>query len=199
MFEPLRTKLFIPRPRKNLVSRPRLVERLNARLDKKLTLIAAPAGFGKTTLLSEWIPQSPRCVTWLSIDESDNDPSWFWAYFVSSLQTLRSDLGESALQILQAPQIPPITSILTTLINDITAFPDAFAIVLDDYHVIESQAIQEGLTFLIDHLPDNMHLVFSTRVDPPLSLARMRARDQLTEIRAKHLRFTTGNVLQQKK
>jgi LuxR family maltose regulon positive regulatory protein len=190
MEELLSTKLFIPRPRKNQVSRPRLVQRLNAGLDKKLTLISAPAGFGKTTLLSEWIPKSPRCVTWLSLDETDNDPSRFWAYFIASLQALRSDLGESALQSLQSSQVPPIASILTTLINDITAFPDVFAIVLDDYHIIESQSIQEGLTFLIDHLPGNMHLVLTTRIDPPLPLARLRARDQLTEIRVKNLRFT---------
>ncbi|MBV6449381.1 MAG: HTH-type transcriptional regulator MalT [Anaerolineales bacterium] len=190
MIELLTTKLFIPRPRKNLVSRPRLVERLNAGLDKKLTLIAAPAGFGKTTLLSEWIPQSPRCVTWLSLDASDNDPVKFLAYFVKSLQRLRADLGEGAFSLLQSPQALPITSILTTLINDIAAFSDAFCIVLDDYHVIESQAIHDGLIFLTEHQPDNMHLLITTRMDPPLALARLRARDQLSELRANDLRFT---------
>jgi len=166
-----------------------LTERLNTGLDKKLTLIAAPAGFGKTTLLSEWIPQSPRCVTWFSLDEGDNDLTKFWAYFISSLQALRSNLGESALTLLQSPQAPPITSILTALINDITAFPDVFAIVLDDYHVIASQSIHETMTFLIAHLPDNMHLVITTRIDPPLPLARLRVRAELTEIRANDLRF----------
>ncbi|RIK29030.1 MAG: hypothetical protein DCC56_14300 [Anaerolineae bacterium] len=190
MIELLTTKLFIPRPRKNLVSRPRLVERLNAGLDKKLTLITAPAGFGKTTLLSEWIPQSPRCVTWLSLDASDNDPVKFLAYFVKSLQRLRADLGEGAFSLLQSPQALPITSILTTLINDIAAFSDAFCIVLDDYHVIESQAIHDGLIFLTEHQPDNMHLLITTRMDPPLALARLRARDQLSELRANDLRFT---------
>ena len=140
MKELLSTKLFIPRPRKNLVSRPHLVERLNARLDRKLTLIAAPAGFGKTTLLSEWIPQSPRCVTWLSLDEADNNSTRFWTYFILSLQGLRSDLGEGALISLQSLQIPPISSILTILINDITAFPDPFAIVLDDYHIVTKKS-----------------------------------------------------------
>jgi len=190
MIELLSTKLFIPRPRKNLVYRPRLVERLNAGLDKKLTLIAAPAGFGKTTLLSEWIPQSPRCVSWLSLDEADNDSTRFWTYFISSLQGLRSDFGKGALALLQSPQAPSIPSILTTLINEITAFPDSFALVLDDYHVIDAQQIHESLVFLIDHLPANMHLVMTTRVDPPLPLARLRVRDQLTEIRVKHLSFT---------
>jgi LuxR family maltose regulon positive regulatory protein len=194
MIELLSTKLFIPPPRKNLVSRPRLVERLNAGLDKKLTIIAAPAGFGKTTLLSEWIPQSFRCVSWLSLDEGDNDLARFWAYFITSLRQLRSDLGEGALAILQSLQAPQIASVLTTLINDITAFPDAFAIVLDDYHLIDSRPIHEALTYLIAHLPANMHMVITTRVDPPLPLARLRARDKLTELRANDLRFTADEV-----
>jgi LuxR family maltose regulon positive regulatory protein len=190
MIELLRTKLFIPRLRENLVSRPRLVDRLNIGLDKKLTLIAAPAGFGKTTLLNEWIPRSPRCVTWLSLDESDDDPVKFWTYFISSLQGLRPDLGESALALLQSPQSPPITSILTALINDITAFPDVFSIVLDDYHALDSQSIHEALIYLLDHLPANMHVVIGTRIDPLLPLARLRAYDRLTELRANDLRFT---------
>jgi LuxR family maltose regulon positive regulatory protein len=194
MIELLSTKLFIPRPRKNLVFRPQLVERLNAGLDRKLTLIAAPAGFGKTTLLSEWIPQSPRCVTWFSLDEADNDLARFWTYFIISLQQLRSNLGEGALALLQSLQTPQIASILTTLINDITAFSDPFAIVLDDYHLIDSQPIHEALTYLIAHLPANMHMVITTRIDPPLPLARLRARDKLTEFRANNLRFTAEEV-----
>jgi LuxR family maltose regulon positive regulatory protein len=189
MIELLRTKLFIPRPRKNLVSRPRLIDCLNTGSEKKLTLIAAPAGFGKTTLLSEWIPQSPRCVTWLSLDQGDDDPVRFWTYFISSLQELRSDLGRSALARLQSPQASPIASILTTLLNEMTEFPDRFAIVLDDYHTVESQQIHDALTFLVDHLPGNMHLVLTTRVDPPIPLARLRAQDQLVELRASDLRF----------
>jgi LuxR family maltose regulon positive regulatory protein len=194
MVELLNTKLFIHRPRSNLVSRPRLTERLNAGLGRKLTLIAAPAGFGKTTLLSEWIPTSPRCVAWLSLDEGDNDPTQFWAYFISSLQQLRSDLGAGALALLQSPQAPPINSILTALINDISAFPEAFAMVLDDYHVISYEPIHEALAFLIAHLPANMHLVLTTRVDPPLLLARLRGRDRLTELRANDLRFTVDET-----
>ena len=190
MIELLTTKLFIPRLRKSLVTRSRLVERLNDGLDKKLTLIAAPAGFGKTTLLSEWIPQSPRCVTWLSLDGDDNDPIKFWSYFIKSLQGLRAGLGETAFSLLQSPQMLPIHSILTTLINDIDTFPDEYCIVLDDYHFIESQAIHEGLTFLIDHQPENMHMIITTRIDPPLPLARLRARNRLTELRANDLRFT---------
>jgi LuxR family maltose regulon positive regulatory protein len=189
LLELLSTKLFIPRPRSNLVSRPRLIERLNISQDRKLTLIAAPAGFGKTTLLSEWIPQSPRCVTWLSLDEGDNDPVRFWIYVIASLGQMHPDLGLSALAILQSPKAPLIQSILTVLINDIAKFTDSFSTVLDDYHVIDSQPIHDGLAYLIDHLPDNIHLVITTRIDPPLPLGRLRARDQLTEIRAKDLRF----------
>ena len=190
MVDLLRTKLYIPRPRKNLVFRSRLVDRLNAGLDKKLTLIAAPAGFGKTTLLSEWIPKCPRFVTWLFLDEGDNDPAQFWAYFIASLQGLRPDLGSNAFALIQSPQAPPIKSILTELLNDLTAFSDPFASVLDDYHFIDSQPIHEELSFLIDHLPANMHLVIATREDPDLPLARLRARDHLNEIRALDLRFT---------
>jgi LuxR family maltose regulon positive regulatory protein len=194
MIELVSTKLFIPRPRKNLVSRLRLVDRLNEGLEKKLTLIAAPAGFGKTTLLSEWIPQSPRCVTWLSLDEADNDPTRFWAYFIASLQSLSSQLGQNALALLQSTPSPPPTSTLAVLINDILAFQDTFAIVLDDYHLIDSQPIHESLTFLMDHLPANMHVVITTRVDPPLPVSRMRARGTLTELRASDLRFIVDEV-----
>lgn len=190
MAELLSTKLYIPRPWPSLVSRQRLTERMNAGLDKKLTLVSAPAGFGKTTLLSEWIPDSPRCVTWLSLDEGDNDPTRFWTYMLASLRQIDPGLGQGALALLQSPQAPPITAILTALINDIAAFPDKFATVLDDYHVVDSQPIDTALTFLIDHLPENFHLVITTRVDPALPLARLRARDQLAEFRANDLRFT---------
>ncbi|HSL29195.1 MAG TPA: LuxR C-terminal-related transcriptional regulator [Anaerolineales bacterium] len=194
MIELLRTKLFIPRPRKNLVARPRLVDCLNEGLDKKLTLIAAPAGFGKTTLLSEWIPQSPRCVTWLSLEAEDNDPARFWAYFIASLQSLSPRLGENALALLQSSQTPPLPSILTVLINEIGAFEPAFAIVLDDYHTIESQSIHQSLTFFLEHLPGNMQVLMTTRVDPPFPVARLRARNQLTEIRAHDLRFSADEA-----
>jgi LuxR family maltose regulon positive regulatory protein len=170
------------------------VDCLNGGLEKNLTLIAAPAGFGKTTLLSEWIPQSPRCVTWLSLDVEDNDPTRFWAYFIASLQSLSPQLGENALVLLHSPQAPAITSILTILINDLTIFQDAFAIVLDDYHVIEATLIHETLSFLIEHQPANMHLVMTTRIDPPIQLSRLRVHNQLIEIRANDLRFTTGEA-----
>jgi LuxR family maltose regulon positive regulatory protein len=158
---------------------------------RPLTLIAAPAGFGKTTLLSDWIPQSEQCVTWLSLDEDDNDPIRFWVYVIAALQKLRRDLGESALSLLQSPQPPPIPSILTTLINEISTFPEQFSIVLDDYHLIKTQPIHEALTFLLDHLPPQMHLIITTRADPPLPIPRLRARNHLAELRADDLRFTS--------
>ena len=190
----LATKLYIPSARPEIVHRPRLIERLNVGLHRKMTLISAPAGFGKTSVLSEWIPNSPRCVTWLSLDKEDNDSTRFWTYFISSLQGLRSDLGNDALSLLQSLQAPSITLILSNLINDIAAFPDIFAVVLDDYHMIESKPIDQALTFLLEHLPPNMHLVIATRADPNLPVSRLRAQDQLTELRITDLRFTPSEA-----
>jgi len=217
----LQTKLYIPPVRPELVSRPRLIERLNAGLHHKLTLVSAPAGFGKTTLVSEWIhsgvssraygvgeehepagevsptPYSllptPR-FAWLSLDEGDNDPAIFLAYVVAALQTIEADVGKGALGALQSPQPPPTEAILTGLINEIAAVPDRIVLVLDDYHLIEAQPIHDALTFLLRHLPPQMHLVISTREDPPLPLARLRARGQLTEVRVTDLRFTSSEA-----
>ena len=186
----LTTKLYIPPPRPNLVPRPRLIERLNAGLHGKLTLISAPAGFGKTTLLSEWVASCKCPVAWLSLDEGDNDPARFWAYFVAALQTIAPHLGEGILRALQSPQPPPAESILTALINEITAIPDNFLLVLDDYHVIDAKLIDDALTFLLDHLPPQMHLVIATREEPSLPLARLRVRGQLTELHSANLCFT---------
>jgi LuxR family maltose regulon positive regulatory protein len=133
-------------------------------------------------------------VTWLSLDEDDNDPIRFWVYIVAAVQKLRRDLGEAALALLQASQPPPITSVLSTLINEIAFFPDNFSIVLDDYHLIKTQSIHEALTFLLDHLPPQMHIILTTRADPPLAIARFRVRDQLMELRADDLRLTTGEA-----
>ena len=188
----LATKLFIPPARANRVPRARLIEQLNK--TRPLTLISAPAGFGKTTLLSDWIPQSEHCVTWLSIDEDDNDPIRFWVYVVAALQKLRPDLGRDTLILLQSPQPPPITLILSTLINEISSFPENFSIVLDDYHFIKTQSIHEAVTFLLDHLAPQMRLILTTRADPLLPIARLRARNQLTELRAYDLRFTPDEV-----
>ena len=211
----LATKLYIPPPRPNLVRRPRLIERLNEGLDAggKVTLISAPAGFGKTTLVSSWLYQlaeeqggreaevnfspaspllrSPAQFAWLSLDEGDNDLTRFLAYLVAALQTTEENIGKGALSAaLLSPQPPPTESILTALLNEITTLLDHFVLVLDDYHVIEAQAVDQALTFLLDHLPPQMHLVITTREDPNLPLARYRVRGQLTELRATDLRFT---------
>jgi LuxR family transcriptional regulator, maltose regulon positive regulatory protein len=188
------TKLYIPPTRLELVHRPRLVERLNEGLHRKLTLISAPVGYGKTTILSEWIPQSERCVAWVSLDVGDNDPVRFWAYFIAALQMLDAKIGRKALPLLRTRLLLPIEEILTVLLNEIAAFPDNFALVLDDYHVLDAKPVDKALTFLLEHLPPQMHLIITTREDPNLPLARLRARDQLTELRAADLRFTTAEA-----
>ena len=186
----LATKLYIPPSRPKVVSRHRLIEWLNQSLQGKLTLISAPAGFGKTTLVSEWVAGCPQPTAWLSLDEGDSDPARFLAYLVAALQTVEANVGQGVLGVLQAPQPPPIESILTVLLNEITTMSDDFILVLDDYHVIESQPVDQILTFLVDHLPLHMHLVIASREDPQMPLARYRARGQLTELRAADLRFS---------
>src|SRR5256886_3039727 len=193
----LATKLYIPPLRPHVIIRPRLIERLNEGLHRKLTLIAASAGFGKTTLVSEWVEgiERPRARTaWLSLDEGENDPARFLTYLVAALQTIAATIGEGVLGALQSPQPPPTVSILTALLNDITTIKDPFVLVLDDYHVIDAKPIDHALTFLLEHLPPQMHLVIATREDPQLPLARLRARGQLTELRATDLRFTPSEA-----
>jgi len=192
----LLTKLYIPPSRSRVVSRPRLIERLKEGLSSgcKLTLISAPAGFGKTTLVSEWVTVSGRPVAWLSLDEGDNDPTQFLIYLIAALQTIAANIGKGVLAILQSPQPPPIASILIALLNEITTVPNNFVLVLDDYHVIDSKPVNEALTFLLEHLPPRMHLVIITREDPHLPLARLRAQDQLIELRAADLRFTPAEA-----
>ncbi|MCB0194635.1 MAG: tetratricopeptide repeat protein [Anaerolineae bacterium] len=212
----LTTKLYIPPARPELVSRARLLERLNGGLRRRsgVTLISAPAGFGKTTLVSEWIHQNneseentlhhssfiihPSRVAWLSLDDGDNDPTRFLAYLVAALRTpawneieeIAPKIGSEVMAALQSPQPPSLESMLTTLLNDIAAIPDDFVLVLDDYHVIEAEAVDQIVTFLLDHPPPQMHLVIATREDPNLPLPRLRVRGQLTELRAADLRFT---------
>jgi LuxR family maltose regulon positive regulatory protein len=190
----LATKLYIPPPRPKIVLRPRLIERLNEGIHCKLTLISAPAGFGKTTLVSEWVAGCERPVAWLLLDEGDNDPTRFLTYLVASLQTITANIGERVLSVLLSPQPPPTESILTALLNEITTITENFVLVLDDYHVIDSKPVDEALTFLLEHLPPHMHLVIATREDPHLPLARLRARGQLTELRAADLRFTPAEA-----
>ncbi|MDY6877383.1 MAG: LuxR C-terminal-related transcriptional regulator [Chloroflexota bacterium] len=186
----LTTKLYVPPPRTDLVLRPRLIERLNAGLHRKLTLVSAPAGFGKTTLLSEWVAGCRRAVAWLSLDESDNDPVRFLTYFLVALQRVDPNIGQAAQAMLQAPQPPPPETLLTSLINDIAATPQPFALVLDDYHLIRTLPIHQQLAFLLEHQPPSMHLVIATREDPPLPLSRLRARGHTVDVRQDDLRFT---------
>jgi LuxR family maltose regulon positive regulatory protein len=189
----LATKLYIPKWRPGLVSRPRLVERLWQGAERKLTLVTAPAGFGKSTLLAEWLATSPageRATAWVSLDAGDNDPAIFWTYVAAALQTIQAGIGGNALALLSSPQPPPIESILTSLINELATVERDVTLILDDLHVIDAQSIHGGLDFLLDYLPPNVHLVIASRADPPLPLARMRARGELTELRAAELRFT---------
>ena len=192
----LETKLYVPRSRRGLVPRPRLSERLDRGIASKLMLVSAPAGFGKTTLLTEWLAAGPaapadeRLVAWLSLDRADNDPASFWTYVIAALRTVASGVGESALALLQAPRSPPIETVLTVLLNDLGATAGDIVLVLDDYHVIDARDVQDGMAFLLDHLPPQLHVVIAGRADPALPLARLRGRGELVEIRAAELRFT---------
>jgi len=203
----LTTKLFIPPTRPELVPRPRLIERLDEGLHRKLTLISAPAGFGKTTLVSEWVGNLRKCdeeesqiinrIAWLSLDEGDNDPARFLTYFITALNRvagIEATIGEGALGMLQSPQPPPAKAILTSLINQVAAITTKIILVLDDYHKIEAQPIYDALSFLLENLPPQMHLVIATREDPHLPLSRLRASGQLTELRATDLRFTSSEA-----
>jgi len=200
----LTTKLFIPPSRTEFVPRPRLIERLDAGLHCKLTLISAPAGFGKTTLVTEWLDnlrsdakienQIEKRVAWLSLDEGDNDLVRFLTYFIAALNQIEGidAFGKGALNILQSPQPSPIEAVLTSMINELAVTNPRIILVLDDYHLIEVQPIHDALTFFIKHLPPGMHLVIATREDPHLPLARLRAKNQLTELRTADLRFTSS-------
>ena len=188
----LSTKLHRPLPRAQLVRRPQLAERLTQGVVGPLTLVSAPAGFGKTTLLGQWLAESGTPVAWLSLEPQDNEPVRFLSYLIAALQTLDPRLGSVALTLLQSPQPAAPEAVLTLLTNDVVSRArdrGDFAVVLDDYHVIEAAPIHQALLYLVEHLPPQMHLILLTRADPPLPLSRLRARGQLTELRAAELRF----------
>jgi LuxR family maltose regulon positive regulatory protein len=191
----LTTKLHVPSARPGLVPRTHLIERLNAGLHRKLTLISASAGFGKTTLAAAWLREAHRPHAWLSLDEGDNDPARFVAYLLAALRRVDQDIGQSAQVMLQAPQPPPPEALLTALINDIAATAQPLILVLDDYHVIHTLPIHQQLAFLLEHQPPQMHLVIATREDPPMALSRLRARGQMTEIRQAELEFSRAETI----
>ena len=188
----LTTKLSIPRSKPDVVSRPRLLEKLRAVVDHRLVLVSAPAGFGKTTLLSEWVSHGiSHCnVAWLSLEEADNDPARFWSYLLASLKTVHPSVGEMSLNLLRSPQRVSPESVLTPLINELSAVSGDVVLVLDDYHLIQSKAIHAGVAFFLEHMPAQMHMVIATRADPPLSLAQLRGKGMMLEIRTDDLRFT---------
>ncbi len=187
------TKLYVPRLRRGLVPRQRLRERLRLGDQSRLTLVSAPAGFGKTTLLAEWLAGTPgqdRSVAWVSLDSSDNDPATFWAYVLTALQAALPGVGATALELVASA--PSSTEhLLTTLLNELATASGEVWLVLDDYHVIDSREVGAGVAFFLEHLPPRVHVLLSTRADPDLPLARWRVRGELTEIRAVDLRFTS--------
>lgn len=200
----LQTKLFKPALRPSLISRNHLVDRLRGGLNQstttfvaRMTLVSAPAGFGKTTLVSTWLAALPAVKTaWLSLDENDNDLVRFLSYLIAALQTAEPSIGEAAARLLQAPQPPAAEMVLTLAINDLSQYGRPLMLVLDDYHTITTPIIHQALAFLLDHQPPNLHLLLITRSDPPLPLSRLRARSQVIEIRANDLRFTTEEARQ---
>ena len=188
----LATKFFIPSFSHALIRRPRLLELLTRKsLECKLALVSAPAGFGKTTLLSNWIhslPPERARVAWVSLDEGDNEPVLFWRYVFAALDRTLPGLCTELVAYLHTQQAPPLRSALQTLINRLTEQPEQFFLILDDYHLLTEQAIHTTLTYLLEHLPPQLHLILATRADPPLPLPLLRARGQLLELRTDDLR-----------
>jgi LuxR family maltose regulon positive regulatory protein len=197
----LRTKLTIPALRLGRVPRPRLLERLDAGQAARLSLVVAPAGFGKTTLVGDWIAHLCRAdvpargVAWLSLDEADNDPLRFATHLIAALQAVEPALGKGAQALLRGSQMPPAEMVVSALINDLVAASMPIVLVLDDYHVIRAEWVHAALSFLLEHQPASLHLVLIAREDPPLPLPRLRARGQMTEIRASDLRFTVDEAV----
>jgi LuxR family maltose regulon positive regulatory protein len=193
----LQTKLYIPRPRPRRVPRRRLIDRLNQATTGKVTLVSAPAGFGKTTLLAEWLATAEASTfraAWVALDPSDNEPTQFWAYVIAALQTVHAEVGTRALSLLHSPQPLSVETLLRTLLNEITTISDHFVLVLDDYHLIDAEPVHQGIAFLLDHLPPQLHLVIAGRADPPLPVSRLRGRGELAELRAADLRFTADEA-----
>jgi LuxR family transcriptional regulator, maltose regulon positive regulatory protein len=187
----LATKLYVPRPLPSFVSRPRLVDQLDAGLARGIVLVCAPAGFGKTALLTDWARSGRRPVAWLSLDRGDNDPARFWRHATAALDRVRSGIAERMAPLLGPPAPPSFEGVVASLINELAAEPDEeVVLILDDYHLIDSEPVLASFTFLLEHRPPGLHVVLTSRADPPLPLARLRGRGQLAELRAAELRFT---------
>ena len=188
------TKFHVPRA--GFVPRPRLLARLSQGIGSGLTVVCTPAGFGKTTVLGDWARHSRLPVAWLSLDPGDSDPARFWRYVAAALDLVRPGVGAPVMALLRGPQQPPLEAVATAVINELMSLPGEgqVALVLDDYHLIEAPLVHESITFLLDRLPPGLRLVLSSRVDPPLPLARLRARGQLAELRAEDLRFTVAET-----
>ncbi|MGH3146711.1 MAG: hypothetical protein ACRDTR_13025 [Rubrobacter sp.] len=187
----LRAKLYVPRGRPNVVPRPRLHEQLNEGVRRELTVVSAPAGFGKTTLLADWSRDSELPVAWVSLDERDDDPVRFFSYLIAAIGTIHEGFGDATRAFLSSLQSQEeLEPVLTAFSNEILELPHDFVLVLDDYHAIRSETIHDALVFLLDHSPPPMHLVVAGRTSPPLPLPRLRARGRLTELGVKDLRFT---------
>jgi LuxR family maltose regulon positive regulatory protein len=186
------TKIHIPPVRPDLVPRPQLLRLLDSALDRPhgLILVSAPAGFGKTTLVSEWLGRLKLPAAWISLDKDDNEPARFWRYMIAALQTVDPGLGRAAQAALEAPQFPPQEGLIASILNDLVVAEHSLILVLDDYHVIEIPSIHAGLSYLLDHMPPALRIVITTRSDPPLAISRRRGRAQVTETRTADLRFT---------
>ncbi|HEU5230703.1 MAG TPA: AAA family ATPase, partial [Ktedonobacteraceae bacterium] len=192
--ELLTTKLFVPPLPPSLLPRPRLIQRLNEAVARKLTLLSAPAGYGKTTLLRAWAAQAPHPIAWLSLSQAENEPSSFWTYVLAACRNIHAQIDPQILAPLQLPDPPPLEVVLTPFINLLARLPQSFTLVLDDYHFITEAAIHRTLRLLLDQLPPQLHLILSSRVDPPLALAARRARGEMAELRLAALRFTFEEV-----
>ena len=193
-FPILGTKLRIPHVRPNSIPRDAILGKLNGWDARKLTLIIAPAGFGKTSIMSEWLSTCEDPVAWYSIDEAENDLVYFLRYLVAALKTIYPGIGNSSLELLNTPQQFPGNVAIISLLNELNKQKSNFILVLDDYHLMELESIHEAMGFIADHIPDNMHLVISSRSDPPLPLARLRSQELMVELRASDLRFTSGDI-----
>ena len=190
----LRTKFYVPPIRSKQIARPRLSDLINGGLDRALILVSAPAGYGKTTLVSSWLKETKIPSAWLSLDGGDNDPIRFLQYLLAALVPIAPGIEDDLLGMLQGIQPAQFENVINLLANELASFSDPFVLVLDDFHVIQSEAVLKMLSYLLEHLPPQMHLVILTRTDPPLPLSRLRVRSQLLDIRADQLRFTQDEI-----